>query len=83
MAELRDAGIAIGTDILVAGFDDIPLARYVSPQLTTVHSDITRLGSIGAQMVLRILDGEDLGEVPGLTISPTLAVRESTGGRDS
>lgn len=80
MAELREAGVTIGRDILVAGFDDIPLARYVHPQLTTVHSDITRLGSIGAQMVLRILDGEDLGEVTGLTISPTLAIRASTSG---
>lgn len=80
MAELRDAGVTIGRDILVAGFDDIPLARYVYPQLTTMRSDITRLGSIGAQMVLRILDGEDLSAVPGLTISPTLAIRGSTAG---
>lgn len=80
MAELREAGIAIGRDLLVAGFDDIPLARYVSPQLTTAHSDIARLGSIGAQMVLRILDGEDLGDEGGLTIMPTLAIRRSTAG---
>lgn len=79
MSELREAGVAIGRDLLVAGFDDIPLARYVSPQLTTAHSDITRLGSIGARMVLRILDGEDLGEERGLTIVPTLAIRASTG----
>jgi LacI family transcriptional regulator len=81
MAELREAGIVIGRDLLVAGFDDIPLARYVSPQLTTAHSDITRLGSIGARMVLRILDGEDLGDEGGLTIVPTLAIRASTSGR--
>ena len=80
MTELRDAGIAIGRDLLVAGFDDIPLARYVSPQLTTAHSDITRLGAIGARMVLRMLDGEDLGDEGGLTIIPTLAIRASTTG---
>lgn len=80
MTELRDAGIVIGRDLLVAGFDDIPLARYVSPQLTTARSDITRLGSIGARMVLRILDGEDLGDEGGLTIIPTLAIRASTAG---
>lgn len=78
MANLREAGAVIGRDVLVAGFDDIPLARYVSPQLTTVHSDIARLGAIGAQLLRRILDGEVLGEDARLTIAPTLAVRGST-----
>lgn len=80
MSELREEGVEVGRDILVAGFDDIPLARYVHPQLTTVHSDITRLGSAGAEMVLRLLEGEDLGEDAGLVIEPTLAVRGSTQG---
>lgn len=80
MSELRNAGLVIGKDVLVAGFDDIPLARYVTPQLTTVHSDITRLGSTGALMVLRMLSGEELGTESGLTIVPTLAVRGSTAG---
>ena len=80
MSELREAGLVIGQDVLVAGFDDIPLARYVTPRLTTVHSDITRLGSTGALMVLRMLSGEELGSVDGLTIAPTLAARGSTRG---
>lgn len=81
MAELSDAGVVVGRDILVAGFDDIPLARYISPQLTTAHSDITRLGSIGARMLLRLLEGDDLGNAGGLVIAPTLAIRGSTAGR--
>jgi LacI family transcriptional regulator len=81
MSELADAGVAIGRDLLVAGFDDIPLARYVSPKLTTAHSDITRLGSLGARMLLRLLEGEELGEEGELTIAPTLAIRGSTQGK--
>lgn len=80
MAELTRAGVRVGHDVLVAGFDDIPLARYISPQLTTVHSDITRLGSSAAMMLLRLLSGEALGADAGITISPTLAVRASTTG---
>jgi len=88
MAELSEAGFAIGSEILVAGFDDIPLARYVTPQLTTVHSDITRLGSAAAQMLLRMLAGGEAGGEPSgqpggeasLVIPPTLAVRGSTTG---
>lgn len=78
MAELRQSGVRIGHDLLVAGFDDIPLSRYVTPQLTTVHSDITRLGSSAALMVLRMLKGEQLGSEDSLVIPPSLAVRGST-----
>ena len=78
MSELRDCGIIAGRDILVAGFDDIPLARYVTPQLTTVHSDITRVGSAAAMMMLRMMRGEKLGPSDNLVIEPTLAIRGST-----
>lgn len=81
MAELQASGIAVGSDVLVAGFDDIPLARYVTPQLTTVRSDITRLGSVAALLVLRMMEGEELGGSDALVISPTLAMRGSTAGR--
>lgn len=80
MAELGKAGIRIGHDVLIAGFDDIPLARYISPQLTTVHSNITRVGSAAALMLLRMLKGEELGKDTALTITPTLAIRASTTG---
>lgn len=80
MAELRENGIEIGRDVLIAGFDDIPLTRYVTPQLTTVHSDITRLGSTAALMLLRMLRGETLTSSDGLVIAPTLAIRASTEG---
>ncbi|WP_370032428.1 LacI family DNA-binding transcriptional regulator [Qipengyuania mesophila] len=80
MSEMREAGVDVGREVLVAGFDDIPLARYVTPQLTTVHSDITRLGSAAALMLLRMLKGETLGAEHGLTIPPTLAIRGSTAG---
>ncbi len=81
MTELREAGVEIGSELLVAGFDDIPLARYVTPQLTTVHSDITRLGSAAALMVLRMMKGEKLGAEDALVIAPTLAKRGSTAGK--
>ena len=78
MAELRESGIEAGRDILLAGFDDIPLARYVTPQLTTVHSDIMRLGSSAARLLLRAMEGEQLLPADSLVIEPTLAVRGST-----
>ncbi|MBX7483746.1 LacI family transcriptional regulator [Qipengyuania sp. 6D47A] len=81
MNELRKAGRDIGNDVLVAGFDDIPLARYVTPGLTTVHSDITRLGSAAAELMLRMMKGETLDPNESLVIAPTLAIRGSSAGR--
>ena len=79
MASLREAGYSIGSDVLVAGFDDVPLARYVSPGLTTVKSEIALLGETAAKKLLGLLDGEsDAG--PGEMIAPRLAIRGSTGG---
>ena len=80
MAELREASLTIGSEVLVAGFDDIPLARYVTPQLTTVHSDITRLGAAAAELLFRMLAGETPDAQDSLVIAPTLAVRGSTAG---
>lgn len=80
MAELQRSGVEVGRDVLVAGFDDIPLARFVTPRLTTVHSDITRLGATAAEIVLRMLAGEDLGDDGYIVIAPTLAIRTSTTG---
>ncbi|WP_086608254.1 LacI family DNA-binding transcriptional regulator [Erythrobacter donghaensis] len=82
MMSLRDAGYAIGTEVLVAGFDDIPLARYVSPGLTTVRSEITKLGEAAARTLLALLKGELDEESHGTVIVPRLAVRGSTAGRD-
>lgn len=81
MSEMRAAGREIGRELMVAGFDDIPLARYVVPQLTTVHSDILRLGEAAGRMILRMVDGGENAPEPGLVIAPTLAVRGSTAGR--
>lgn len=41
---LREAGVAVPDDIALAGFDDIPIARYVSPPLTTAAVPIAEIG---------------------------------------
>ncbi len=44
MTAIRDAGRTVGTDIAVCGFDDVPVSRDVSPQLTTVRVPLSELG---------------------------------------
>ena len=44
MSAIRDAGREIGTDIAVAGFDDIATGRDIRPGLTTVRVPLEDLG---------------------------------------
>lgn len=80
---LDEAGVAIGRDMLVAGFDDIPLARHITPRLTTMQSNMAQLGSTAAMLLLRMLRGEQLGMAHGVVLSPSLAGRESTLGPEA
>jgi DNA-binding LacI/PurR family transcriptional regulator len=73
----REQGRAVPGDLSVVGFNDITLARYVRPALTTVRQDAYRKGQIAAQLLLaRIANAEAKAEH---VILPTeLVVREST-----
>jgi len=44
MTAIRDAGRTVGADIAVCGFDDVPVSRDVTPQLSTVHVPLSDLG---------------------------------------
>jgi LacI family transcriptional regulator len=55
MSALNDRGVRVPDDLAIAGFDDIALARYVSPPLTTVHVDAFRLGERSVQMLVGLL----------------------------
>ncbi|MFD5215408.1 LacI family DNA-binding transcriptional regulator [Microbacterium sp. NPDC058345] len=44
MTAIRDAGRTVGSDIAVCGFDDVPVSRDVTPQLTTVRVPLSDLG---------------------------------------
>jgi LacI family transcriptional regulator len=57
LAALRDSGMSVPDDISVVGFDDIPIARYATPPLTTVRVAIDVLGARAANLLLRGLTG--------------------------
>jgi LacI family transcriptional regulator len=78
---LRDAGLRVPDDVAVAGFDDIPIARYVSPPLTTVRVSISRLGECAAERLFRAIESAE-GHTPVQEVLPTeLVVRRSSGAR--
>lgn len=78
IAELARADVRAPQDILVTGFDDIPLARHLTPPLTTMQVQIDQLGSLGTTLLLRMLRGETLDASAGIVLSPKLTERGTT-----
>src|SRR5439155_1422803 len=56
---LTEAGVRVPHDIALAGFDDIPLARFVSPPLTTVRVEVAEMGRRALEsLIVAIADPE-------------------------
>jgi DNA-binding LacI/PurR family transcriptional regulator len=70
----RDEGLNVPGDWSVVGFDDIELARYMSPPLTTVAQPKREMGRQAMRMVLELLEGRP---VTHHTVTPCLVVRDS------
>jgi DNA-binding LacI/PurR family transcriptional regulator len=72
---LRQAGRSVPDDVAVVGFDDIDIARYSEPPLTTVRQPTIEMGREMVRLVLKLSVGEPAGDP---VILPTkLVVRES------
>ena len=78
MRAALERGFTVGRDVSVTGFDNIPLAEYSHPPLTTVHQPIYQIASTLCQMLVRRL--HDADAPPEQTVlTPQLVVRQSTG----
>jgi len=75
--EARELGLRVPEDLSIVGYDDIPLARWVSPRLTTVHQPLQRMGEEAARLVIRLSE-EDVRTTPRMDLATSLVVREST-----
>jgi LacI family transcriptional regulator len=81
LSAFREAGLEVPGDIAVTGFDDIPMARYVEPALTSVHVDISALGARATEWLLRALTDPSDRELRREMLPTTLVVRRSCGTR--
>lgn len=54
----KSLGLAVPRDLSITGFDDIDIARFVEPPLTTVHVPHRRMGTAAARQLLRLIAGE-------------------------
>jgi LacI family transcriptional regulator len=74
---IHAAGLRVPEDISLVGFDDIPLASYTNPALTTVRMSARDVGATAFQALFSLIGGEHVeGDV--YQIPTRLVVREST-----
>jgi DNA-binding LacI/PurR family transcriptional regulator len=72
----RGLGLDVPRDVSVIGFDDLPMARWVGPPLTTIRQPLTEMAATAARLVL----GQ--GEDRRVELATTLVVRQSTRARE-
>jgi len=73
---IHDMGLSVPGHISVVGIDDIALAGFMSPRLTTIHQPLRHMGALAASTLLSRIQGEDVPEET--VVQPELVVREST-----
>jgi LacI family transcriptional regulator, xylobiose transport system transcriptional regulator len=73
----RSFGLRIPRDLSIVGYDDLQLAEWSSPALTTVHQPLLTMAEEAARLVIRMSEGE-LSTIPRMDLATHLVVREST-----
>jgi DNA-binding LacI/PurR family transcriptional regulator len=81
----QEHGLRVPEDIAVVGFDDIPMASYISPALTTIHQPVYEMGWHAAKRAIAMIKTDDDETIPAMTaprvmlLPTTLVVRKSCG----
>lgn len=77
---LMEEGLSVPGDVSVVGFDDIQMAAYCTPSLTTVRQPLNEMGKRGARLLLDRIANPAATELSAeVVVQPELVVRESTG----
>lgn len=79
---LSQAGVQVPGEIAIAGFDDIPLARYVHPSLSTMQVDIAELGGRALRVLLDSVSPDPARPATvNAPLVPRLMIRNSSAGK--
>ncbi|MDQ0599573.1 LacI family xylobiose transport system transcriptional regulator [Streptomyces canus] len=76
----RELGLRIPEDLSVVGFDDLPVAPWVGPPLTTVRQPLTEMAEAAAKLVLDLARAEGTPAATRVELATSLVVRSSTAG---
>lgn len=75
---LADAGVAVPDDLMVVGFDDVPIARYARPALTTMRVAIADIGRRAFERLQASIEAPGEPPAPTERVVPQLILRAST-----
>ncbi|MEU6192277.1 LacI family DNA-binding transcriptional regulator [Streptomyces sp. NPDC047061] len=75
---LTEAGLRVPEDVSVVGFDDIPVAAYVSPPLTTVRQPFDVVAQEGIKRLVHTIENPQADPLPASEPPVDLVVRAST-----
>ncbi|GAA3596235.1 LacI family DNA-binding transcriptional regulator [Klugiella xanthotipulae] len=73
----RERGLRVPEDLSVVGYDDIPLAQWVSPRMTTINQPLAEMGRQAVHIAVGLAKGE-VQDTPRMDLATQLVVREST-----
>lgn len=75
---IRYRGLSVPDDMALIGYDDLPLAAYATPALTSVHQPISQMGAHAVRLLVEQISGK--GPATSVRLPARLVVRESSGG---
>lgn len=75
---VREAGLSIPEDVAFVGFDDVSVARYASPQLTTIRQPIARFGVNAVEILIDLIEN-GIHPARRIIMDTELIIRESCG----
>ncbi|MGE7545983.1 LacI family DNA-binding transcriptional regulator [Sporosarcina newyorkensis] len=75
---ILDAGLRVPEDIAVVGFDDVEVASYMTPSLTTIHQPRYEIGKRAMDLLLKKINEEQIQQ-PHVILEDELMIRESCG----
>jgi LacI family transcriptional regulator len=74
---IRHRGLRVPDEIALIGYDDLPLAAYATPPLTSVHQPISDMGAHAVRLLVEQIRGQ--GPATSVRLAARLVVRESCG----
>ncbi|CAN5412465.1 LacI family DNA-binding transcriptional regulator [soil metagenome] len=77
MQAARERGLELPRDLSIVGFDDLPMASRIWPNLTTVRLPIRDMGRMAAEKLLAPIKGIDPARLDQPEVRPSLVVRKS------
>jgi DNA-binding LacI/PurR family transcriptional regulator len=74
---IKDRKLSIPRDVAVLGFDDLSIANFIEPRLTTIHQPRFELGKKGAEILLESVEAEGERTARNIVLNPRIVIRDS------